>query len=256
MKSGTRAAAVSVLGALAWFGLWQLGPGTALGLRVSIARSGRGSSRGVDCKDLGLSTLARFEAEDSELVPRGGDARTVQLFGDDVRAGRIERWTSVVPVNAVIVRGGQREIVRSYPGATSGGPLVAPLREGAEGGAKEAGRSEALREVEFCSEGGRGSEKGGAPTTEPPLRATRGPSSPPPSSPSPGTVWWSGNGRNSIRECREGEDSFFHWVFTAGGGEAISQVVLYVNGAPYPMSPKGTKEAHGTRMLRGRIPAP
>ena len=56
-------------------------------------------------------------------------------------------------------------------------------------------------------------------------------------------VPWTGNGKDSITECAEGQDPYLHWVLTPDGDEKPESATLYVNGDAYQMEHRGNSAA-------------
>jgi hypothetical protein len=56
-------------------------------------------------------------------------------------------------------------------------------------------------------------------------------------------VPWTGNGKDSITECAEGQDPYLHWVLTPNGDEKPDSATLYVNGDAYQMERRGNSAA-------------
>lgn len=52
-------------------------------------------------------------------------------------------------------------------------------------------------------------------------------------------VPWTGNGKDSITRCAEGQDPYLHWVLTPNGSRKPDSATLYVNGRAYAMGHRG-----------------
>lgn len=127
-------------------------------LGMGVAQAGQGgtvpdpSDLPPVCPTLGFDTYARFFwTKGSSLPVTLGDDRfeaTIHAF-DDID------WTSTLPVNAVVVRGGGVQIYRYDPAAMSGADLTTTLRAN--------GKYTGVKWIEFCY-----SENGTVPGTIPP----------------------------------------------------------------------------------------
>jgi hypothetical protein len=56
-------------------------------------------------------------------------------------------------------------------------------------------------------------------------------------------VPWTGNGKDSINDCAEGQDPYLHWVLTPNGNDEPEGATLYVNGDAYQMGHRGNSAA-------------
>jgi hypothetical protein len=56
-------------------------------------------------------------------------------------------------------------------------------------------------------------------------------------------VPWTGNGKDSITDCAEGQDPYLHWVLTPNGDDNPDGATLYVNGDAYQMEHRGDSAA-------------